>query len=114
MQRFAPSGIAPHPAAASASLGLAVTHLNAPAGSVLSEAQLTRSLRDGSVRGIADSPAAAALVSYLFVEVEPRLIAQCASDAGASLAQADLLYQESLRDGLPRVPAWEQAVVHLL
>ena len=93
---------------------MAATHLNAPTGPVLSAEQLAEALRAGSVDVIAHWPAAAALVSYLFVEVEPRLITLCANEAGAGLAQANRLYQESLRDGLPRVSAWEQAVAHLL
>ncbi len=103
-----------HRATGKDSLGLAVTHLNAPAGPVLAVEQLAAALRAGSVTAITDSPTAAALASYMFVELEPRLIALCAHEAGAGLAHANRLYQESLRDGLARVPAWEQAVAHLL
>ncbi len=95
------------------SLGLAVTHLNASTGPVLTVAQLAHILRAGSVDVIADAPAAA-LASYLFVELEPRLIALCAYQAGAGVAQANRLYQDSLRHGMQRVPAWEQSVQYLV
>lgn len=103
-----------NPAGNTDSLGLAVTHLNAPVGAVLHTEQLAGALRAGSVNAIADSPMAAALVSYLFVELDPRLIASCANQAGASVALANVLYEESLRNAMPRVAAWEQAVAHLL
>jgi len=54
-------------------LSLAVTHLNASVGPVLTVAQLTAALRAGAVDAIADAPTAAALVTSLFVETEPRL-----------------------------------------
>lgn len=98
----------------SGSLGLAVTHLNASTGPVLTTEQLAASLRAGSAAALAASPAASALVRYLFVEVEPRLIAACARQAGAGLQLANQLYEENLRHAMPRVRAWEQAVAHLL
>ena len=95
------------------SLGLAVTHLNASTGPVLTAEHLAKILRAGSVDVITDAPAAA-LASYLFVELEPRLIALCAYQAGTGVAQANRLYQDSLRHGMLRVPAWEQSVRYLL
>ena len=95
------------------SLGLAVTHLNASAGPVLTAEHLAQILRAGSVDVISDGPAAA-LASYLFVELEPRLIALCAYQAGAGIAHANRLYQDSLRHGMLRVPAWEKSVQYLL
>lgn len=97
-----------------ASLGLAVTHLNVPVGAVLTEGQLSAALRAGSVDAIAASPAAAALVRYLFIELDPRLIALCAYEAGTDVAHANMVYQESLRHAMPRVPAWESAIEYLL
>lgn len=94
-------------------LGLAVTHLNASTGPVLTAAQLAHILRAGSVDAIADAPAAA-LASYLFIELEPRLITLCAHEAGADVMHANRLYQESLRHGMQRVPAWEKSVQYLL
>lgn len=96
------------------SLGLAVTHLGASTGPVLTSAQLAESLRAGSAAALSDAPAACALVRYLFVEVEPCLIAACARQAGANLQLANQLYLENLRHAMPRVRAWEQAVAHLL
>lgn len=96
------------------SLGLAVAHLNAPTGPVLTTGQLAASLRAGSAAALAESSAASALVRYLFVEVEPRLIVLCARQAGADVQQAHQLYLENLRHGMPAVRAWEQAVAYLL
>jgi hypothetical protein len=53
---------------------MAVTHMNAPVGSVLTIEQLAKAFRTGSVDAITDSPTAAALVSYLFVELDAKLI----------------------------------------
>lgn len=47
------------------SLGLAVTHLNASTGPLLTTEQLAASLRAGSAAALAGSPAASALVRYL-------------------------------------------------
>jgi hypothetical protein len=96
------------------SLDLAVTHLNAPVGACLTVAQLANVLRAGSADVIADSPAATALVRFLFVELDPRLIALCAYEAGSDIAHTHRLYQENLNHTMPRVPAWEQAVEYLI
>ena len=98
----------------SSSLGLAVTHLNAPVGAVLTIAQLTDALRAGSINVVSDSPTAAAIISYLFVELNPRLISLCAREAGADLHHVNMLYKEALAHSLPRVPEWENAVEYLL
>jgi hypothetical protein len=95
-------------------LGLAVTHLNAPVGACLTEAQLAEALRFGTVAPLTASPTAAALLRYLFVELDPRLIVLCAYEAGTDVAHANLLYQENLRHAMPRVPAWEQSIEFLL
>ncbi len=98
----------------SSSLGLAITHLNAPVGNCLTEAQLADALRAGSVAPLADSPTAAALLRYLFVELEPRLIVLCAYEAGTDVAHANMIYQENLQNAMPRVPAWEKSIEFLL
>jgi len=94
------------------SLRLAVTHLNAPVGEVLTIEELAHALRSGSVSGL--SKRSAALVSYMFVELEPSLIAGCATEIGSNLRHVNLLYEESIETRAPRVPRWEQAVEHLL
>ena len=96
------------------SLGLAVTHMNAPVGSVLTIEQLSKALRAGSADAITDSPTAAALVSYLFVELDPRLIVLCAYEAGTDVAHANMIYQESLSRSMPRVHAWEKSIQYML
>lgn len=97
------------------SLTVAVTHLNASVGPVLTTGQLAAALRAGSVHELeAESPTAAALVSSLFVELAPPLIMGCAMEAGAELAQVQRLYEESLADGMPPVPRWQDSVGALL
>ncbi len=93
-------------------LELAVTHLNAPVGPIVAVEHLAQALRAGSVAGL--DKRTAAIVSYLFVELDPGLIARCAYEAGADLRRANELYKESLADYLPRVPDWENAIAHLL
>lgn len=93
----------------SSHLELAVSHLNAPYGEVVLVKHLRDALRAGSINVISE-PVAAAVVSYAFVELEPRSIALCASEAGSDLRHADLLYRETLKNSLPCVPAWEAIV----
>lgn len=93
-------------------LQLAISHLNAPVGQQLSSEQLREALRVGSSVNLA--PLQSALLRYLFVELEPRLIVQCAFEAGSDVAHANRLYQENLAHAMPRVPAWEKAVEFLL
>ncbi len=93
-------------------LQLAVGHLNTPVGQQLTSEQLRDALFSGSTANMA--PLQAALLRYLFVELEPRLIVQCAYEAGSDIAHANLLYQENLRHAMPRVPAWERAIEVLL
>ncbi len=97
---------------ASSSLQLAVTHLNASVGPVLTVEDLARALTSGSLKGFNEKQAA--LLMYLFVEIEPSLIARCATEAGSDLRRANEIYKESLEAHLPRVLKWEQAVEHLL
>lgn len=99
------------------SLGLVAAHMNITAGAVsavLSEALLAHALKAGSVQYIQGSTDAVALLRRLFVEVEPRLIVFCAREAESDVGHANLLYQENLRHGMPRVPAWEQCIRYLL
>lgn len=93
---------------------LAVAHMNVPFGSELQEAQLVRALRSGKLADANLEPEAAALISYLFVELEPRTIANCVLEAGSTLRQANELYIDSLSKSSPRSIQWEQAVEHLL
>jgi hypothetical protein len=93
-------------------LQLAVTHLNVPVGPVLTTEHLARALRSGSLAGF--DQRSAAILSHLFIELDPGLIARCAHEAGADLRRANDLYKESLQAHLPRVPRWEKAVEELL
>jgi hypothetical protein len=77
-------------------LDLAVTHSNASVGPVLSSAQLAAALHAGRIDTLSESPYAAAAASYLFVEIEPRVIALCAYEAGTDLGHANALYESSL------------------
>jgi len=89
-------------------LDLAVTHLNASIGPVLSSEQLANALRTGVIATLPDLAAGA--VSYLFVEIEPRVIALCAIEAGTDIHHANCLYERLLKDLLPRVSGWEEYV----
>ena len=84
-------------------LQLAVTHLNVPVGPVLTTEDLARALRSGSVAGF--DKRAAAILSHLFVELDPGLIARCAYEAGSDLRRANELYKETLLAHLPRETA---------
>lgn len=92
------------------SLGLVATHLNAPAGPIVSPEHLVRVFRAGSLEPLQSEPRAQALISYLFVEVSPALVGACAAEAGASLSQAHALYLDTLANGAVRCPAWEEAM----
>ena len=94
-------------------LGLAVAHLNAPVGELLTREQLASVLRGGSLNSLEDAPSAVALLSYLFVELEPQLIAACALESGSDLRLANQLYEDIVSRAMPRVAAWERAVAHL-
>lgn len=94
-------------------LDLAVTHLNAPVGPLLTRNDLMSALRAGRLVAIRQ-PAAAALATYLFVELEPALIVRCIREAGSDLQRANDLYEDTLRAKAPRSPSWERSVEHLL
>lgn len=95
-------------------LALAVGHLNASVGPVLTREQLASALRAGSTRDIPVSPTAAALIKSLFAELPPDLILRCTTESGADLLRVNELYLEALADALPPVPTWETSVEHLL
>jgi hypothetical protein len=96
----------------SSSLSVAVTHLNAPVGPVLTVEELAQALLSGSVASL--NKKAAAIVSYLFIELDPSLIASCVAEAGSDLRRANRLYEEAVQAHVPRVPGWEEAVEHLI
>jgi hypothetical protein len=93
-------------------LMLAVTHLNASVGAAVTVEHLMHALRTGSVDGL--DARTAAVVRYLFVELEPALIARCVREAGSDLSRANELYKETLTGNLPRNPRWEQAIAYLI
>ncbi|WP_374013073.1 hypothetical protein [Pseudoxanthomonas koreensis] len=95
-------------------LELAVAHLNASVGPVLTTGQLAAALRAGSTRNLPVPPAAAALISSLFAELPPDLILRCTVDAAADVRRVNGLYLEALADALPPVRAWEASVEHFL
>lgn len=96
-----------------AGLDLAVTHLNAPVGPILTKDELISALQVGAVAAIR-SAQAASLVTYMFVELEPSLIVRCMREAKADLRHANDLYQDTLREQAPRSLEWERSVEHLL
>jgi len=91
---------------------LITCHLNAPYGRVVRPEDVVRAIVDGRVDAAAD--AARAPISYLFHEVEHRLIATVALHHGGSYRSANDLYLDTLRLGVPRNPAWESSLEHLL
>lgn len=93
-------------------ISMAVTHLNAPYGAIVCANNLIESLSQGELR--AASPKAAAILSYLFVEVEPRLVMQCAMESGSSLPMVNQLYSDTIRGGAPRSAPWESSIKALL
>ena len=96
-----------------AALELAVTHLNAPYGDIVSVQDLAAALVNGTVNGVATRvPSAASVLGRLVVEVSPALIGRCMVAAGATFASVRALYKESCSQ-CGRVPAWERAVEHL-
>ena len=100
-------------------LDLAVTHLNAPVGPIVSRGNLQDALRAGNLSVVRD-PQAVAILSYLFVELEPPLIVRCANEAAAdqkkpmAIKKANELYEDTVRRRVPRSIEWERSVMHLL
>lgn len=96
----------------SEALDLAVTHLNAPFGQIVKRMDLQRALMTGSLREVASQPAA--ILSYMFVELDPQLILRCVNELRVGLPKADQLYHEALKANVPRSEKWERAVAHLV
>jgi hypothetical protein len=93
-------------------LMLAVTHLNASVGAIVTVEHLVKALRAGTVEGL--DARTAAVLSYLFLELEPALVARCVREAGSDLRRANELYKETLAGKLQRNPRWEEAIAHLI
>lgn len=91
---------------------LVATHLNAPYGPIVAEEDIARSFRAGRV--MTRSSKASAIMAHLFIEIEPRLVVQCAREIGVPLSMVDALYRDTLDLGAPVCPPWELAVEHLL
>lgn len=91
---------------------LITSHLNAPYGAVVDVSDLVVSLCAG--RLAAGSPQANAVLSYLFIEIEPRLIITCALEVGASWASVHALYGDTLAHAAPQSRQWESSVKGLL
>lgn len=91
---------------------LIATHLNAPVGQVVQEQDVLASLQEGSLSAATEQ--ANALLSYLFVEIDPRLILQCAEEAGASASDANRLYADTIAHNSPRCVKWESSLEFLL
>ena len=88
------------------------THLNAPYGPLLTDADVAESIRQG--RLWAATRQANEILSGLFGECAPELIVCCAYELGVTAAQAHALYREMLALGMMRCPAWEEAAAHLV
>jgi hypothetical protein len=88
------------------SAALITSHLNAPFGDVLCVQDLAESLSVGRLS--AKTERANAVLGYLFVETEPRLIAACVQEVGSSMDNANRLYLETLDHQVPRCPLWER------
>jgi len=78
----------------------------------LTEADLVQSLCVGKLAATTEQ--ANAILSYLFIETDPRLIVSCAIEAGSNVSQANRLYLSTLEHASPRSPMWESAVRELL
>lgn len=94
-------------------LDLAVTHLNAPVGRVLTTAELAEALKAGRL-SVIHRQESLALVSYLFVELDPQLILRCVQHLRSGLLKANELYADTLKSSAPRALHWERSVAHLL
>ncbi len=88
------------------------SHLNAPFGPILMQSDVLDSLTNGCLSGKTEM--ANAILGSLFAEIDPRLIAECALEAGTTIKQAHLLYLDTLTQSFPPCPQWEAAVEHLV
>ena len=94
-------------------LDLATAHLNAPVGPLLTRDELRSALQSGNLAAI-HRPSAASLVCFMFVELDPALIARCVTEARSDLQRANDLYMDTLHANAPRSLQWERSVEHLL
>jgi hypothetical protein len=94
------------------SLQLIVGHLNTSVGNQLTEEQLASALKLGKLSEKKGD--GSALLSYLFLETEPRLIALCVLETNSTIERANALYLDTLTHHAPRSPAWELSIGHLL
>ena len=92
--------------------GLIATHMNAPYGPLIQDADVIASMRNGKLS--AASADANAILGGMFGEVEPNLIVRCALEADVPLKQVDALYRDTLAWGFMRCPAWERAAEALV
>ena len=88
--------------------GLIATHMNAPYGRLIQDADVIASLRNGKLS--AASADANAILGGMFGETAPALIARCAIEAGVSLKQVNVLYRDTLALGFMPCPKWEQVM----
>jgi hypothetical protein len=85
---------------------LIANHLNAPYGRIVTEGDVLSAIRDGSTVGLSDMKSS--LISSMFTECRPELIARCASEAGINLKGANDLYLSILNsDGVQSLD-WEK------
>ncbi|WP_371436199.1 hypothetical protein [Polaromonas sp.] len=92
---------------------VAVAHLNAPYGQILTAEDLTAALRAGSFTKMAH-PSGSDIAAAMFIELEPEQLLACVNEVGGTLRGLQGLYEESLSRGLARVPGWEQTAEQLL
>ncbi|HEX2493401.1 MAG TPA: hypothetical protein VHK24_06460 [Steroidobacter sp.] len=92
---------------------LAVTHLNAPVGRVLTKTEFADAFKAGTLRAV-HRHESVALLCYLFVEFDPQLIIRCVNELRSGLLKANELYNDTLRANAPRSLNWERSVAHLL
>lgn len=95
-------------------LELAVGHLNASVGPVLTTRQLAFALCAGSTSHLPAPSIVAALIHSMFAELPAEVILRCAVESAADIHRVDNLYREALADAFPPVPVWETSVEHLL
>lgn len=91
-------------------LDVAVTHLNAPYGPVVTVDHFVAALRAGSYQLDEIPYSSGAIIASAFNECSANLMLQCIREAGASIESANRLYQETLADYMPPSPEWEEAV----
>lgn len=84
---------------------LIATHMNAPYGPVVSVEDVERSFRAGRFEGHTD--VAHAILAWMFVECDKNLIERAARELEVPSLRLQELYQDSLRLGMHRMPAWE-------